>query len=303
MLILYYDEFWDQPAKDDVLLPDGFFITTDRRRYSEAAVVVFHIPAWKRKPRWLLPKKEPHHLWVAWCLESAENYPRLNNAGFMRVFDLTMTYRLDSDVPIPYFMFYISAGNLAEQLRRTPHPKTATAPVVMLISSRADRSGRRAYARELARYMQIDSYGRFLNNARLDHDQGRQSKLETIGKYKFNLAFENSIDVDYVTEKFFDPLVVGSVPVYLGAPNVATFAPGERCFINATDFHSPRDLADYLHSLAHDEAAYESYLVWKQRPFLPAFSSLLDRFHEHQRRRLCSAVMARLSSSEPMRGA
>lgn len=38
------------------------------------------------------------------------------------------------------------------------------------------------------------------------------------------MAFENVIAMDYVTEKFYDPLIAGSVLVYLGAPNIADFA-------------------------------------------------------------------------------
>ena len=39
------------------------------------------------------------------------------------------------------------------------------------------------------------------------------------------MAFENSETDDYITEKFFGTLVSGSVPVYIGAPNVKFFAP------------------------------------------------------------------------------
>jgi hypothetical protein len=41
---------------------------------------------------------------------------------------------------------------------------------------------------------------------------GTQAKLNTIGRYKFYLAFENNNAVDYVTEKFFHSLIVGTVP-------------------------------------------------------------------------------------------
>jgi hypothetical protein len=41
---------------------------------------------------------------------------------------------------------------------------------------------------------------------------GTQAKLKTIGQYKFYLAFENNNAVDYVTEKFFHVLIVGTVP-------------------------------------------------------------------------------------------
>ena len=70
----------------------------------------------------------------------------------------------------------------------------------------------------------------------MDQDNGRESKINLYKQYKFVIAFENACATDYVTEKFFDPLIAGAVPIYLGAPNINEFAPGEHCFIHANDF-------------------------------------------------------------------
>lgn len=44
--------------------------------------------------------------------------------------------------------------------------------------------------------------------------------LRLTAKYKFTLAFENAVGDDYITEKLWRPLTVGSIPVYLGSPSV-----------------------------------------------------------------------------------
>jgi hypothetical protein len=163
----------------------------------------------------------------------------------------------------------------------------------LFISGRLDRSGRVAYAAELMRHLDIHSYGTILRNRALERDHGRATKLEVLAGYMFTLAFENASGDDYVTEKFFDPLVVGSVPVYLGAPNVAAFAPGDHCCINTADFPHPRDLAAYLLGLQDDDAQYEAYFSWKERPFHPAFLTLLAGQEEHAIARLCRAVRER----------
>lgn len=48
--------------------------------------------------------------------------------------------------------------------------------------------------------MYIDMYSEFVSAV---------DKVETLKGYKFSLAFENSNEEDYVTEKFFQSLVAG----------------------------------------------------------------------------------------------
>ena len=161
-----------------------------------------------------------------------------------------------------------------------------------------NRSGRIEYAAELMRYLDVHSYGKVLKNREdIPDDQWRPSKLDVIANYKFDLAFENAITEDYVSEKFFDPLIAGVVPVYRGAPNVERFAPGDHCVINAADFSSAAELARYLLHLHHNPAEYEAYLAWKERPFRPAFLALLEGQREPLFSRLCRTVQARKRDS------
>jgi hypothetical protein len=289
-LILFYNTMWDQPIETDgVPLPDGCELTTDRRRYREAAAVVFHIPSLRELPG----RKPAGQLWVAWSLECDANYPQLGDPAYMRQFDLTMTYRLDADVLVAYTSYYIDGANLARALRTPPKPKTADKLVTLFISSGMNRSGRVEYATELMQRLDVHSYGRVLQNRTIADDRWRPSKLEISADYRFDLAFENAITQDYVSEKFFDPLVAGAVPVYLGAPNVELFAPGDHCFINTADFSGPAELAEYLLYLQQHDTEYQAYLAWKDRPFCPAFLALLERQREPQFTRLCRAVLAR----------
>jgi hypothetical protein len=243
-------------------------ITHDRSRLAEADAVVFHVPT---LPGLLRLPKPAGQLWVAWSMESEAMYPALADPRYLRAFDLTMTYRLDSDVPVPYF----EPGLLAA-LATPPAPKVEPAPAVLFISNAGERSGRTEYARELMRHFAVDSFGRCLNNRALAADRGSSTLREVIRGYRFTLAFENSIATDYVTEKFFNPLIAGSVPVYLGAPNVADFAPGERCFLDVRDFAGPRELAAHLTDLAADESAYGELLAWKRQPPRADFVRLFE---------------------------
>ena len=282
LLILYYNPDWISVPEEGPLCDGRCDLTLDRARFNEADVVVFHIPTLSPELRL---EKMPGQRWVASSMESEVNYPRLRNADFMRWFDYTMTYRLDSDIPMPYFNVA-----LAHELLTPPQPKTEVAPAVYIASSLVDRSKRMGYVQELMRDIAVDSYGRSLQNRTFAEDRGRETKLETIARYRFTLAFENSIARDYVTEKFFDPLIAGSVPVYLGAPNVADFAVGEHCFINSADFAGPRELADELQRLTRDERAYQEFLAWKTRPLNDRFLRLVDQTRGRSLCRLCEAL-------------
>ena len=163
-----------------------------------------------------------------------------------------------------------------------------------------DASGRNQFARELMAHMKINSYGSFLNNRQFaTPDSGREAKLALIANYKFCLGFENSIAPDYVTEKFFDPLISGSVPVYRGAPNVDLFAPGVNSFIDASKFAGPRELAEFLVYLDNNDEAYRSYLAWREAGLSTGFEALLARHEVEPFCQLCRIVLRGKPYSPP----
>jgi hypothetical protein len=43
-----------------------------------------------------------------------------------------------------------------------------------------------------------------------------KEKTTLVSQYLFTIAIENSLEYDYVTEKLWQPLAVGGVPIYLG---------------------------------------------------------------------------------------
>jgi hypothetical protein len=281
-LLLFYNRYWDSDPAAGFASSEGWSATSDRDSFARAGAVVFHIPT---MPSWSGVAKLPGQKWVAWSAESDVYYPHLRDRKFMSRFDLTMTYRLDSDVPVLYVDPWICG-----QLRRLPVLKTETAPAVVFSSNTRERSGRSQYLTELMKHMRVDCYGKWNPNRVLDNDLGRETKLDTIARYKFNLAFENSLSKDYVSEKFFDPLIAGSVPVYQGTATIETFAPGDRCYLNVDDFRNPRELADYLITLDREPLRYEALLKWKERPFRRTFLDLVDSQREDYRLRLCRAL-------------
>lgn len=89
-------------------------------------------------------------------------------------------------------------------------------------------------------------------------------KTQLSAKYKFYLAFENSICDDYITEKFLNVLYNQEiVPVVLGGAGYENYAP-KSAFINVQDFETPAELAKYLMYLNLNRTAYNEYFQWKK---------------------------------------
>jgi hypothetical protein len=281
--ILIYQDSWGGLSERDAC-DCAFEVSRDRSQWEAADAIVFHLPR-LRESRFP-PRKRAGQIWVALCVESAVHYPMLaGRARLGAVFDLWMTYQRDADVWCPYF-----GRNVVAALSSKPLDKTEPAPAVAFISSGHDASGRGAFLSELMRHMPVDSYGKLHRNRTLANDEGPASKRSAIARYRFTLAFENAIDRDYVTEKFFDPLYAGSVPVYLGAPNVEAFAPGDDCFIDAAHYDGPRALAQHLMELAADEAAYARYLRWKSEPLRASFLGMVEEVRDSTLCRLARLV-------------
>ena len=96
------------------------------------------------------------------------------------------------------------------------------------------------------------------------------TKVEVISEYKIQLAFENGNSPGYVTEKIFQAMQAGVLPVYMGTVDVANIIP-KGSYIDVADFNTPKDVANYLKKVLENEALYESYFEWKHKPFDPEF--------------------------------
>jgi hypothetical protein len=83
-------------------------------------------------------------------------------------------------------------------------------------------------------------------------------KLETLSSYKFSLCLENSVFDGYVSEKIFDCFFTGTIPIYLGAPDITRYIPPES-FIDLRSFKTYTQLEAFLDGL--DEAEMRRYLA------------------------------------------
>lgn len=82
-------------------------------------------------------------------------------------------------------------------------------------------------------------------------------KREVMRQYKFAITYENAVFPGYLTEKIFDALFAGCVPVYLGAPDVTNLIPSNT-FIDRRNFKTHEELYQYMKQMPEKE--YTGYL-------------------------------------------
>ena len=103
------------------------------------------------------------------------------------------------------------------------------------------------------------------------------SKYETLSRYRFCLCFENMQMTGYVTEKLFDCLYSGTIPLYLGAPDINSLIPAES-YIDCRKFASWEEMWREISSMSDSQIntireAGRAYLNSKE--FLRYFESML----------------------------
>uniref|UniRef100_A0A3B5LP83 Fucosyltransferase n=1 Tax=Xiphophorus couchianus TaxID=32473 RepID=A0A3B5LP83_9TELE len=232
---------------------EGCFITADRKFYNKSdGVVIHHRDIAGDLSNLPKSQRPPFQKWIWMNFESPSHSVQL--PGISNLFNLTLNYRRDSDIQVPYGSF-VAADTVEDFV-----PPSKDKLVCWIVSNWSPNHVRSKYYNELRNHIKIQTYGRAFKNYIADKDY-----IPTIASCKFYLSFENSIHKDYITEKLYIPLSVGTVPVVLG-PTRETyeiFVPRDT-FIHVDDFKSPKELADYLLLLDKNEGLYQGYFKWRR---------------------------------------
>ncbi|XP_063400628.1 glycoprotein 3-alpha-L-fucosyltransferase A-like [Mytilus trossulus] len=232
-------------------------VTDDRRSAETADAVMFH-----HSPSKPWTKRPNNQIWILFLLESPYHTPGLS--GFNNVFNWTASYRHDSIIVAPYEKMVPHDPNVITKKQDKNYAVGKTKKVAWFVSNCGARNGRRQYADELGKYIQVDIYGACGPYKCPRHNS--EHCFNMLDKdYKFYLSFENSNCRDYITEKFFvNGLSHDVVPIVMGAhPNDYKRAAPPHSFIHIEDFDSPKDLAAYLHKLDKNDDLYNEYFQWK----------------------------------------
>lgn len=90
-----------------------------------------------------------------------------------------------------------------------------------------------------------------------------KDKSTVLRRARFSYCYENSRDLsNYITEKIFDSLVNGCVPIYWGADNVLEHIP-EGCFIDRRKFSNTEQVHQHLLSISAADHAQYQHNIWR----------------------------------------
>jgi hypothetical protein len=141
---------------------------------------------------------------------------------------------------------------------------------------------RNSFFEALHRREPVDSLGRVYNNtqhpdmAKRDDQSWRRSKVEVLGNYKFTIAFENTENLGYTTEKLLDAWLADTVPIYWGNPALGADLPVGSC-LSLYEAGSIDKLVEQVLETHRDPVLYDR--IRQANPFRTGeIHEVLDRF-------------------------
>lgn len=127
-------------------------------------------------------------------------------------------------------------------------------------------------------------YGRFSKEAAalLPYNGPCNFKWETLKNYKYNLVIENSDDEYYISEKIFDSLICGCMPIYHGSEKIFELIPESWFYyIPKLDSQNAYRVAEIIRSDSYkrvsDHRAEISNEIYKNYSFYSALDKLIGK--------------------------
>ena len=255
-----------------------------------------------------LPPLEPTdagNFRVLVSFESCEYYPDACNGDKLRTYGYTHLFRPQTaSGSITQDMFsYIHTDLASFRLPVVPISEKKKAVAVFISNCGDVASGRITLIKDMINNgINVHSFGSCMHNADIiNHAPECASiprrtslidvqKLCIIRTYRFTASLESVVAHDYITEKLFQPLLVGSVPIYLGAPNVQNVLPASNAALLVDNFASPAALFAHVLTLMDDNDAYSDRLRWRNESFALGFRNAVRKQFSSIQCRACDNI-------------
>ncbi|XP_047995295.1 4-galactosyl-N-acetylglucosaminide 3-alpha-L-fucosyltransferase FUT5-like [Leguminivora glycinivorella] len=231
-------------------------------------------------------RSNPHQLWIFWIDESPMNnflvenppsYEELSN-----IFNWAMTYRTESDVPIPYGRTLPLSHPKTHYLRlESSDHKLTTKILEELVPFWKDKrrdvlatilisnciAARMRFLINLKKHMKIDIYGRCADDPyQISRCPGHyHNDCEILSRYLFYLVLENSSCRQYISEKSFHHAYgKGAIPIFVGPflKDCQKLLP-PNSFLHIDNFKTPEHLASEVVAISKNITKLLSYHTWR----------------------------------------
>ena len=168
----------------------------------------------------------------------------------------------DRYIRYPLYLLYKKGWNLALQKHHFTEEdlKAKTGFCNFIYSNPRTQTCRDELFHQLSEYKRVDSGGRYLNNI----GGPVVDKIEWQSHYKFSIAFENSVQSGYQTEKLIEAYASRTIPIYMGNPKVLTEMNAESLIV----CESIHDFARTIERVKEIDRNNELYLKMMQTPML-----------------------------------
>jgi alpha-1,3-fucosyltransferase len=142
--------------------------------------------------------------------------------------------------------------------------KSKTKKVSWFVSHCDAFSERDKLAEQINSHIDLDIYGK-CGKLKCPNEHQKMSDCDAMlnSTYLFYLSFENSLCVDYVTEKIFRIMRNFIIPIVFSGANMTHFLP-PKSYIDVDNYESIDDLVKYLNYLASNPHEYIQYFWWKK---------------------------------------
>lgn len=260
--ILYYNQPAEWKSGNDVVnfkkCPyTDCSVTTERSRMMDCEAVIFQHKSLPVAP----PIKNHKQVWIFTSSESPYYTRRpVLMPKWRHVFDWSMSYRRDSDVFLGYGLIIPRKTPLVRDYDLVFSKKKGE--VAWIVSNCRTQSKREKYVEELKKHIKVDIFGKCGEACEPYRFPGNDSCHKRISRdYKFYLSFENSLCVDYTSEKLYYiyELDFPILPVVRGALTGKTYIPNGT-YIDTLDFKTPKDLAKILKEIGNNKSKYAKML-------------------------------------------
>lgn len=109
----------------------------------------------------------------------------------------------------------------------------------------------------------------------------------------FNAHVPNYLMSDHISEKLWEALAAGSIPVYFGADNIRDHIPPNSVIL-VSEFDDMAELAGFLNKVSADRALYSSFHSWRSRALPDWFRKKYEFTEASATCRTCRWARARM---------